>query len=175
MDFLANELQGQWQSTVKIARQLYADFTDVIHLPVDVAANVEGNRVDLGIDELPVAAPILDLGVQSTINLSQAIRSAGTIILNGPAGVFEDQNFAFGTVEMLSACAETEAFVILGGGHTATLIAKRGLTKKMGHVSTGGGACLDFLAGKTLPAIASLELSAQEFGVAILDDITTED
>ncbi|HIA40498.1 MAG TPA: phosphoglycerate kinase, partial [Candidatus Poseidoniales archaeon] len=65
---------------------------------------------------------VANLGVQSTINLSQAIRAAGTVILNGPAGVFEDNNFAFGTVEMLNACAETDAFVVIGGGHTATLI-----------------------------------------------------
>jgi phosphoglycerate kinase len=143
----------------------------VIHLPVDVAANVAGNRLDLNVQKLPVDAPILDLGVQSTINLSQAIRAAGTVILNGPAGVFEDNNFAFGTVEMLNACAETDAFVVIGGGHTATLISKKGLTHRMGHVSTGGGACLDFLAGKTLPAVASLEISAQEFGVSILSEI----
>jgi phosphoglycerate kinase len=174
LDFLAAELKGKWLPTVESARRLYEDYSEVIHLPVDVAANVAGNRLDLNVQKLPVDAPILDLGVQSTINLSQAIRAAGTVILNGPAGVFEDNNFAFGTVEMLNACAETDAFVVIGGGHTATLISKKGLTHRMGHVSTGGGACLDFLAGKTLPAVASLEISAQEFGVSILSEIEVD-
>ena len=67
--------------------------------------------------------------------------------------------------------ARTTTTVVIGGGHTATLISKKGMTHRMGHVSTGGGACLDFLAGKTLPAVASLETSAQEFGVRILSEI----
>ena len=175
LDFLAGELGDKWGLTVDTAKSLWSDFSDVIHIPVDVAANVEGNRLDLSLNELPVEAPILDLGVQSTINLSQAIRSAGTVILNGPAGLFEDPNFAFGTVEMLNACAESEAYVVIGGGHTATLISKKGLSEKMGHVSTGGGSCLDFLAGKTLPAVASLETSALAFGVDILSDTDVVD
>ena len=174
LDFLASELKGKWLPTVEIARKLYEEFSELIHLPIDVAANVAGNRLDLGVESLPVDAPILDIGVQSTIKLSQAIRAAGTVILNGPAGVFEDNNFAFGTVEMLNACAETEAFVVIGGGHTATLISKKGLAARMGHISTGGGACLDFLAGKTLPAVESLETSAQEFGVSILSEIEVD-
>ena len=174
LDFLASELKGKWLPTVEIARKLYEEFSEVIHLPIDVAANVAGNRLDLVVESLPVDAPVLDLGVQSTIKLSQAIRAAGTVILNGPAGVFEDNNFAFGTVEMLNACAETEAFVVIGGGHTATLISKKGLAGRMGHISTGGGACLDFLAGKTLPAVESLETSAQEFGVSILSEIEVD-
>ena len=170
IDFLAGELGDKWGDTVDLARSLWQDFPELINLPVDVAANVEGNRIDLNLDQLPADAPVLDLGVQSTINLSKAIRSAGTVILNGPAGVFEDTNFAFGTVEMLNACAESDAYVVIGGGHTATLISKKGLGGKMGHISTGGGSCLDFLAGKRLPAVVSLETSALAFGVDILSE-----
>ena len=68
---------------------------------------------------------------------------------------------------MLNACAESDGYAVMGGGHTATLVAKRGLADKMGHVSTGGGACLDFIAGRTLPAIASLEASAASFSMAV--------
>ena len=95
--------------------------------------------------------------------MSAAIKSAGTVILNGPAGVFEMKDFALGTVEMLNACAESDAFTVMGGGHTATLVVKRGLAGRMGHVSTGGGACLDFMAGRPLPAVVALEASAAHF------------
>jgi len=68
---------------------------------------------------------------------------------------------------MLNACAESSAFAVMGGGHTATLVTKRGLASKMGHVSTGGGACLDYIAGRPLPGVVSLEQSAVAFGIDI--------
>ena len=166
-DFLVNEVGKNWHHTVETAKSLLSDFRDKIHLPVDVAANIEDNRVDLSVSELPIDAPLFDIGIQSIRNLSAAIKSAGTIHLNGPAGVFEVPDFAFGTVEMLNACAESKGYVVVGGGHTATLIVKHGLADKMGHLSTGGGACLDYIAGKTLPAVASLEASAEAFTLNI--------
>ncbi len=166
-DFLVNELGKAWHQTVETAKSLLSDFGDKIRLPVDVAANIEDNRVDLPLSKLPIEAPIFDIGIQSIRNLSAAIKSSGTIHLNGPAGVFEVPDFAFGTIEMLNACAETSGYVVVGGGHTATLIVKYGLAEKMGHLSTGGGACLDYIAGKTLPAVASLEASAEAFTLNI--------
>ncbi len=162
-DFLVKELGASWHPTVEMAKALLLDFTDQIHLPIDLAANVEGNRVDLPVSELPIDAPLFDLGIASIRTLSQAIKKAGTVILNGPAGVFEVEDFALGTVEMLNACAETEGFAVMGGGHTATLVVQRGLADRMGHVSTGGGACLDFMAGRPLPAVLALEASAKHF------------
>lgn len=162
-DFLVKELGKNWHQTVETAKALIVDFKEKIHLPVDVAANIEDNRVDIEVEKLPIEAPIFDLGIQSIRNLSAAIKNAGTVHLNGPAGVFERPDFAFGTIEMLNACAESKAYVVVGGGHTATLIVKHGLRNKMGHLSTGGGACLDYIAGKILPAVASLETSANAF------------
>ena len=124
-DFLVNELGKMWHQTVETAKSLLSDFGEKIRLPVDVAANIEDNRVDLQVAELPIDAPIFDLGIQSIRNLSAAIKSAGTVHLNGPAGVFELPDFAFGTVEMLNACAESTGYAVMGGGHTATLVAKR--------------------------------------------------
>ena len=115
----------------------------------------------------PIEAPFHDIGIKSVFHLSAAIKQAGTIILNGPAGVFENNDFALGTIEMLNACAESDGFAVMGGGHTATLVVKRGLTAKMGHVSTGGGACLDYIAGRPLPGVVSLEQSAVAFGIDI--------
>jgi phosphoglycerate kinase len=162
-DFLVRELGPAWHPTVEMAKALLLDFQEQIHLPVDVAANVEGNRVDLPVTELPIDAPLFDLGLSSVRRLSSAIKAAGTVILNGPAGVFEMEDFALGTVEMLNACAESDGFTVMGGGHTATLVVQRGLAAKMGHVSTGGGACLDFMAGRPLPAVVALEASARHF------------
>ena len=166
-DFLVKELGKNWHQTVETAKALIVDFKEKIHLPVDVAANIEDNRVDIEVEKLPIEAPIFDLGIQSIRNLSAAIKNAGTVHLNGPAGVFERPDFAFGTIEMLNACAESKAYVVVGGGHTATLIVKHGLRNKMGHLSTGGGACLDYIAGKILPAVASLEASANAFTLNI--------
>ena len=75
--------------------------------------------------------------------------------------------FALGTIEMLNACAESDGYALMGGGHTATLVTQRGLADRMGHVSTGGGACLDLLAGRMLPALASLKASASRFEMSV--------
>ncbi|MCS5533464.1 MAG: phosphoglycerate kinase [Candidatus Poseidoniaceae archaeon] len=166
-NFLVNELGDNYHSTVETAKSLLNDFPDKIHLPVDLAANIEDNRVDLFLKDLPVEAPLIDLGIQSTMAISAAIKNAGTVILNGPAGVFEVPDFSLGTIEILNACAETDGYAVMGGGHTATLVMKYGLSGKMGHVSTGGGASLDYIAGRTLPGIASLEASAKQFAVEI--------
>jgi len=166
-EFLKSQIGKHWQSTVKRARDLITDHGGKIHLPVDLAANIEGNRVDIPLADFPIEAPFHDIGLKSVVHLSTAIKQAGTIILNGPAGVFENNDFALGTIEMLNACAESPGFAVMGGGHTATLVAKRGLASKMGHVSTGGGACLDYIAGRPLPGVVSLEQSAVAFGIDI--------
>ena len=87
VEFLQNELKDAWGPTVDSAKSLLATYTDRIVLPVDVAANVEGNRIDLNVEELPIHAPLFDLGLQSIRALSTRIKEAGTVILNGPAGV----------------------------------------------------------------------------------------
>ena len=169
--FLKKELDKNWIDTLQRAKGLIEDYGNKIHLPVDLAANIEGNRVDIPLKDFPIEAPFHDLGISSILHLSAAIKQAGTIILNGQAGVFENTDFALGTVEMLNACAESPGYAVMGGGHTATLVSKRGLANRMGHVSTGGGACLDYIAGRPLPGVVSLEQSAVAFGV----DITTTD
>ena len=105
------------------------------------------------------------------MTLSSAIKQAGMIILNGPAGVFELTDFALMPIEMLNACAESDGYVVVGGGHTATLIMNRNLDDKMGHLSTGG-------VPPELPrwpyalSIASLEYSAEKFKLKISQTIT---
>lgn len=102
----------------------------------------------------------LDIGPQSSIAFSNRIRSARTVLWNGPMGVFEMENFADGTFTvaqaLADATAENKAITIIGGGDSAAAIKKAGLQDKVSHVSTGGGASLEYLEGKELPGVASL-------------------
>jgi phosphoglycerate kinase len=103
---------------------------------------------------------ILDIGPTSVAALKMIIARAGTIVWNGPVGVFEFDAFASGTREIAQAIAGSNAFSIAGGGDTLAAIAKFGVADKIGYISTGGGAFLEFLEGKTLPAVAALEARA---------------
>ena len=100
---------------------------------------------------------ILDIGPQSIQLFSDTIRAAETIVWNGPVGVFEVEAFAYGTREIALAIAEAKAFSIAGGGDTLAAVEKYNIASQVSYVSTGGGAFLEFLEGKTLPAVAMLE------------------
>ncbi|WP_315137944.1 phosphoglycerate kinase [Achromobacter marplatensis] len=100
---------------------------------------------------------ILDIGPQTAAQLAEILKKAGTIVWNGPVGVFEFDQFANGTEVVARAIAESEGFSIAGGGDTLAAIAKYGIGEQVGYISTGGGAFLEFLEGKTLPAVAVLE------------------
>ena len=103
---------------------------------------------------------ILDIGPQTVAMLKPIIAQAGTIVWNGPVGVFEFDAFGEGTRELAHAIADSKAFSIAGGGDTLAAIAKYGVADRIGYISTGGGAFLEFLEGKTLPAVAILEQRA---------------
>lgn len=105
---------------------------------------------------------ILDIGPKTARQLADILRSAGTIVWNGPVGVFEFPAFASGTRTLANAIADSNAFSIAGGGDTLAAIAKFGIADKVGYISTGGGAFLEFLEGKKLPAVAVLEQRAAE-------------
>ncbi len=100
---------------------------------------------------------ILDIGPQTATLLADSLKSAGTIVWNGPVGVFEFDPFANGTETLARAIAASPAFSIAGGGDTLAAIAKYGIAGDVGYISTGGGAFLEFLEGKTLPAVAILQ------------------
>ncbi len=103
---------------------------------------------------------ILDIGPQSALALVHIVKNAGTVVWNGPVGVFEFDQFGSGTETLAHAIAESNAYSIAGGGDTLAAIAKYGVTDKISYISTGGGAFLEFLEGKTLPAVAALEARA---------------
>jgi phosphoglycerate kinase len=135
-----------------------------VPLPVDVvvadevSALARANKIP--VDEVTAHDRILDVGPKTAARLSEIIAHAGTIIWNGPVGVFEHDQFAGGTKMMSSAIAHSDAFSIAGGGDTLAAIAKFKIADDVGYISTGGGAFLEFLEGKTLPAIEALEARA---------------
>ena len=110
---------------------------------------------DVAADDL-----ILDIGPQTSAQLADILKNAGTIVWNGPVGVFEFEQFAQGTESLSRAIAASPGFSIAGGGDTLAAIAKFGITDKVGYISTGGGAFLEFLEGKTLPAVDILQMRA---------------
>jgi phosphoglycerate kinase len=110
---------------------------------------------DVGSEDL-----IFDIGPDSANQLAEILKQAGTIVWNGPMGVFEFASFANGTEVVAHAIAESSGFSIAGGGDTLAAIAKFGITDQVGYISTGGGAFLEFLEGKTLPAVDILQKRA---------------
>jgi len=136
-----------------------------VPVPVDVVTAKEF-KADAAATVKPVAAVeaddlILDIGPKTAATLAEMLKSAGTIVWNGPVGVFEFDAFAAGTETIARAIAASKAFSIAGGGDTLAAIAKYGIEKDIGYISTGGGAFLEMLEGKTLPAIEILERRAQ--------------
>ena len=132
-----------------------------VPLPVDVVVADEVSALaranKISVDDVHANDRILDVGPKTAAKFSEIIANAGTIVWNGPVGVFELPQFSGGTKMMASAIAHSEAFSIAGGGDTLAAIAKFHIHDDVGYISTGGGAFLEFLEGKTLPAIAILE------------------
>ena len=105
---------------------------------------------------------ILDIGPRTAEGLARELKTAGTIVWNGPVGVFEFDQFGEGTRTIARAIADSPAFSIAGGGDTLAAVAKYGVADRISYISTGGGAFLEFLEGKTLPAIEILEQRARQ-------------
>ncbi len=135
-----------------------------VPIPVDVvvaksfsaqAPGVVKAAADVGPDDL-----ILDIGPESTAQLAKILSQAGTIVWNGPVGVFEFDAFAGGTKGIAQAIASSDGFSIAGGGDTLAAIAKFGIADRVNYISTGGGAFLEFLEGQTLPAVEALQKRA---------------
>ena len=126
-----------------------AGFPDPIDGPVDTTI------VDS--DKIPADKEGLDIGPKSRALFAEAVKAAKTVVWNGPMGVFENPTLAQGTLAVAQAMADSDAVTIIGGGDSAAAVEQMGLGAKMTHISTGGGASLEFLEGKTLPGVACLD------------------
>ncbi|HTX44577.1 MAG TPA: phosphoglycerate kinase [Methanocella sp.] len=153
MDFLEkNELSGE----IPRAQEILQKFNGKVLMPSDVAINRDGKRIEINVRQLPTDYLISDVGHETIANFSDIIRHADKVILNGPAGIFENPEFATGTKDILMAAAKAK-FSIVGGGHSSAAVEEMGIEDKITHVSTGGGAAIDFLSGKPMPAIDALK------------------
>ena len=142
------------------ARELLRKYGEYIKMPVDGAVEVEGMRVEGDLESLK--GRIMDIGAK-TINLyKEEIKNAKTIIIRGPAGVIEKDEFRVGSEEIVKAAIESGAYIIFGGGHMRAVVDN--ITASFhGHMSTGGGALLTFLSGEPLPGLEALAASAQKY------------
>ncbi|HET7670685.1 MAG TPA: phosphoglycerate kinase [Burkholderiales bacterium] len=134
-----------------------------VPLPSDVvvAASLEAKQGTVKkVDAVAGEDMILDIGPETSKTLAAALEKAGTIVWNGPVGVFENDAFAKGTETLARAIAQSKAYTIAGGGDTVAAINKFGIAKDVDYISTAGGAFLEFLEGKKLPAVAALEARA---------------
>jgi len=145
---------------LETARELVEQGGSKLRLPVDVviADKFEDSAQTkvVNVSPIPDGWRILDIGPQSVENFSKVISEAGTVVWNGPMGVFEMPNFAKATFAIAKAVAESGAVSIIGGGDSAAAIAQSGLADKISHISTGGGASLEMLEGIQLPGLAAL-------------------
>jgi phosphoglycerate kinase len=149
---------------VDTARKILADAKArgaEIPLPTDVvvapAFAADAPATVKSVDEVTADDMILDIGPETAKRYAGLVEQAGTVVWNGPVGVFEFDAFGKGTEALAHAIAKSQAFSIAGGGDTLAAVDKYGIEKNVGYISTGGGAFLEFLEGKTLPAVAALE------------------
>lgn len=146
---------------LETAKEILAASRERMLLPVDlVVADAFGENAQFKVvpaNEVPAGWQALDIGPQTVVRYEAALTGAKLVVWNGPMGVFEFEPFAKGTFAIANAVANSGAVSIVGGGDSAAAIRQAGLTEKISHVSTGGGASLEFLEGKTLPGVAALQ------------------
>ena len=150
-------LEPDW---VEYAKEMMAKAGDKLMLPVDTvvadAFSADANSQVAPATAIPAGWQGLDIGPETVKLYCDAVKDAGTVIWNGPMGVFEFPAFAKGTEAVAAALAESDAVTIIGGGDSAAAVEQLGYADKMTHISTGGGASLEFMEGKVLPGIACL-------------------
>jgi phosphoglycerate kinase len=145
------------------AHALIGDYPDVFATPVDIAIDKEGERVEMDVREISKGEKIFDLGPKTVEYYSKLIAGAGTVFISGPAGFFEKENFSYGTNALLNSVSNSMATTIVSGGHLTTALKQQGLTEKINHISTAGGALVLYLTGEKLPMIKALEDAAIKY------------
>lgn len=148
--------ENDMKKGIERAKRLLDARGDKIKMPLDVIVDAQGQPKELSLEELPTELSICDIGGRTVGEYSKLIAGARTIVANGPLGVFERAGFERGTFGVLNAMAGSQAFTIIGGGHMVAAAQAAGVTGQIKHISTGGGACIGFLSGKTLPVVEVL-------------------
>jgi phosphoglycerate kinase len=158
------ELDEEGKEEVDLCRDILEKYPGKIILPMDVAMDVKGERVEVFIGSITEEKNIYDIGLNTIAQYNSIMNRAGTIVAEGPLGMFERRGFDIGTKELLRSMARSRGYTIVGGGHMGGMASMLGIREGMSHVSTGGGAMLSMLAGETLPVVAALEKSKQKHG-----------
>ena len=147
-------------ASIETAKSILDKSGDKLLLPVDAVIadkfDAEANKQIVDVDKIPPGWRMMDIGPKSVEAFKDALRGAKLIVWNGPMGVFEMPKFAEGTFAIAKILADSGATTVIGGGDSASAVKKAGVAKQMTHVSTGGGASLEFLEGKELPGVAAL-------------------
>ena len=152
IDYCRDMLKKADEKGVKILLPVDCNIAD--HFPDPIDAPIEVKTVDA--DKIPADYEGLDIGPKTSELFANEVKNAKTVVWNGPIGVFENPTLATGTIAVAKSLAETDAVTIIGGGDSAAAVNTLGYGDKMTHISTGGGASLEFLEGKELPGIAAL-------------------
>ncbi|MBI4050221.1 MAG: phosphoglycerate kinase [Candidatus Doudnabacteria bacterium] len=150
------------EEEIKLARQLWRDYQKKIKLPLDaiVSTRRDGAPEYVRIDKVKAHHLILDIGPETIRHYSKFLKLGQTLVWGGPMGYYENKSFSHGTFalgRLFASRSKSQAFGVAGGGETLDVIARLGMGKYIDHVSTGGGAMLEFLAGKSLPALEALK------------------
>jgi len=155
---------SQLEQFVEESKAILAEHGDKIVLPADLAWVDGGERMEVAVTDLPVDAQLVDIGHAAAADYSVCIAAAGTVFVNGPAGVFEQPETEYGTRTLWEAMAHTPGFSALGGGDSVTAMNRFGLGGRFDYVCTAGGAMVQFLSGRPMPVIEALKGSAVRFG-----------
>jgi len=142
-------------------KQLMKTYPGRVMVPADVAVEADRERKELSVSDLPTEYPIFDIGTETIRQYSQIIIEAKSIVISGPPGVYEREDFLKGTKGILEAVAASKAFSLVGGGHTVAAVTELGIADKMSYISTAGGALIEFLMGRRLPGVTALKKSAK--------------
>ncbi|MGD9394987.1 MAG: phosphoglycerate kinase [Candidatus Thorarchaeota archaeon] len=149
-----------FESAVETARELLTKYPNVILLPEDAAVERNDERFDCHFDEME-NNPFLDIGPKTSEKFVRIIKKSAVVFANGPMGYFEKEVFAKGTSDVLNAIADCKGITVVGGGHMGAMAKKMKLDERITHISTGGGATINFLTGKKLDLVIALEDAAQ--------------
>jgi phosphoglycerate kinase len=138
-------------------QELFEKYDGKVLTPEDFGIDVNGKRGEISLKDLPTEYPMFDIGSKTVEKYAELLEKAKIIILSGPMGVYEREEFTLGTRGVFEAVTSSEAFSVAGGGNTIEAVERLGLTDKISYVSTGGGALMEFLTGKALPGVEALE------------------
>ncbi|MCL5408169.1 MAG: phosphoglycerate kinase [Candidatus Thermoplasmatota archaeon] len=156
---------SNYDAVLKEAEILLGGYGDSILMPIDFLGNENGKVKHYKIDDFRRDLPAMDIGVDTIASYASQIKNSDAIMLNGPMGVFELEEFTAGTEEIFSMVAKSSGYKVAGGGHTLAALEKMGINgSDIDHISTGGGALISYLAGEPMPGIESLMVSKKKFG-----------